>query len=197
MKHTDATIRRAHKEDAPVLARLINFAGEGIPLWIWRQSAASDEEAFAVGAQRAARDSGGFSYSNAHVAEFDGQVAAMLLGYRLPDPYDTGDLNEVPDVVRPLIELESRAAGSWYLNAIASFEHYRGRGIGSSLMSLALELARKSGATTLSLIVAQENQGAFRLYQREGYTALASRPVIPFPGCAFSGDWVLMTRPVT
>jgi ribosomal protein S18 acetylase RimI-like enzyme len=197
MKHGDSRIRPAGKGDAAPLAKLINLAGEGIPLWLWRRNAASDEEAFAIGAQRAARDSGGFSYTNAHVAEVDGQVAAMLLGYRLPDPYDAGDLDEVPDVVRPLLELESRAPGSWYLNAIATFANCRGRGVGSRLMSLALERARESGATTISLIVAQKNQGACRLYQREGYTHLESCPVIPFPGCSFSGDWLLMAREVT
>ena len=197
MKRSEPRIRPAGQDDASALARLINLAGEGIPLWLWRRDAASDEEAFAIGAQRAARDSGGFSYTNAHVAEVDGQVAAMLLGYRLPDPYDIDDLDEAPEVVRPLIELESQAPGSWYLNAIATFENFRGRGVGSRLMSLALERARESGATELSLIVAQENQGAFRLYQREGYTPGESRPVIPFPGCSFSGDWVLMTRGVT
>jgi ribosomal protein S18 acetylase RimI-like enzyme len=197
MKRNDLQIRPAKQDDAPALARLINLAGEGIPLWLWRQNAACDEEAFAIGAQRAARDFGGFSYTNAHVAEVDGQVAAMLLGYRLPDPYDTSVLDEAPEVVRPLIELESQAPGSWYLNAIATFEKFRGRGVGSRLMLLALELACESGADALSLIVAQENKGAFRLYQREGYTPSASRPVIPFPGCAFSGEWVLMTRQLT
>ena len=196
MKHGEPQIRSAGQDDAPALARLINLAGEGIPLWLWRHNAASDEAAFAIGAQRAARDSGGFSYTNAHVAEVDGQVAAMLLGYRLPDPYDTGDINEAPDVVRPLIELESQAPGSWYLNAIATFENYRGRRVGSRLMSLAGDLAQQSGASTISLIVARENEGAFRLYQRQGYKAGERRPVIPFPGCTFSGDWILMTRSV-
>ena len=196
MKHSDPEIRPARENDAPMLARLINLAGEGIPLWLWQQSASSDEEAFAIGAQRAARDSGGFSYTNAFVAEVDSQVAAMLLGYRLPDPYDAGDLDALPDVVRPLVELESEAPGTWYLNAIATFSDFRGRGIGSRLMSRALGLAKESGATTISLIVAEENRGALRLYQREGYKAVAARPVIAFPGCTFAGDWVLMTRSV-
>ena len=124
----------------------------------------------------------------------NGKVAAMLLGYRLPDPYAVGDLNDAPQVVRPLIELESLAPGSWYVNAIATFSDYRGRGIGSGLMALARELAQQSGAQKISLIVAQENQGAFRLYRREGYEAGASRPVVSYPGCTFSGDWLLMSR---
>ncbi len=197
MKASDTLIRRARRDDAATLAALINIAGEGIPLWLWQQTAADEQDALAIGAQRAARDSGGFSYTNAHVAEIDGAVAAMLLGYRLSNPYDTGDLDEIPAVVRPLIELESLAPGSWYVNAIATLDNYRGRGLGSKLMRLAEDLAHQSGADTLSLIVARENEGAFRLYQRLGYIARASRPLAPFPGCNLSGDWVLMTRPLT
>lgn len=73
-------------------------------------------------ALRAARESGGFSYRNAHVAERDGRVVAMLLGYRLPEPYDAGDLEALPSVVRPLVELEALAPGSWYVNAVAALE---------------------------------------------------------------------------
>lgn len=192
----DTLIRPARKKDAPVLAKLINIAGEGIPLWLWQQSTGSEEDALSLGAERAARDTGGFSYTNAYVAELESGPAAMLLGYRLPDPYDTGDLDEVPAVVRPLIELESLAPGSWYVNAIATFDSARGRGLGSRLLELTHALAGDTGASTLSLIVAGENQGAFRLYRREGYKPVATRPVVPFPGCHFGGDWILMTCPV-
>ena len=196
MAMSEPVIRPARKEDAAALARLLDIAGEGIPQWLWQQSAGAGEDALSVGARRAARDSGGFSYTNAHVAELEGGIAAMLLGYRLPDPYDTGDLDEVPAVVRPLIELESLAPGFWYVNAIATVEKARGHGLGTRLLALAHTLARHAGATSLGLIVARANERAFHLYQREGYEAVATRPVIPFPGCHFSGDWVLMSRPV-
>jgi ribosomal protein S18 acetylase RimI-like enzyme len=193
----DYLIRPARKTDAPALAKLINIAGEGIPLWLWRQSAGNDEDAMSLGAQRAARETGGFSYRNAHVAEANGEVQAMLLGYRLAEPSGTDEPDELPAVVRPLVELESLAPGSWYVNAIATLDQARGRGLGTQLLALAHTLARESGAAVLSLIVASENRGAFRLYQRQGYETVSRRPVVPFPGCHFAGDWVLMTRPVS
>lgn len=190
-------IRQARQDDCRALAELINIAGEGIPQWLWQQAASGSEDAMSVGAARAAGDSGGFSYTNAHVVELnDGAIAAMLLGYRLADPYDSGDSASAPEVVRPLIELESLAPGTWYINAIATFEDWRGEGLGSQLLALAHELASASGADALSLIVASENRGANRLYQRQGYTVRASRPVVGFPGCRFSGDWLLMCKPV-
>lgn len=120
----------------------------------------------------------------------------MLLGYRLADPYDAGDLEGLPAVVRPMVELESLVPGSWYINALATLEGERGLGVGSRLLELAHVLARASGATRLSIIVARENEGAARLYARCGYAPQASRPVVPYPGLVLGGDWVLMSREV-
>lgn len=180
--------------DAGALAELLNLAGEGIPAFIWGQLAESGETALDVGAQRAAERKGSFSHGAAVVAEVEGQVAGMLLGYRLPDPYVTGDLQDYPEIVRPLIELEALAPGSWYVNAVATFEHCRGLGIGSKLMAAAEQIARKSTARRMSLIVAAENIRAKHLYEKLAYRPVATRAVIPFPGFAHGGDWVLMIR---
>ena len=187
-------IRDAVPEDAPALAELMNAAGEGLPAWLWSQMAGPDEEAMAFGTRRVAGTDSGFSYRNAHVAEHDGTITGMLLGYRLDDPYDVSALDDCPDVVRPLLELESMAPGSWYINAIATVPAARGQGIGSRLMQHAEELAERSGSSTLSLIVARDNVGAVRLYERLGYQPVALRPIIDFPGCHHSGNWMLMTR---
>ncbi|MFP4597447.1 MAG: GNAT family N-acetyltransferase [Persicimonas sp.] len=189
------TIRPATKRDAATLARLVDLAGEGLPSWLWARSAQDGEDAFEVGQRRAVREEGGFSYRNAHVIEVDGQVAGMLLGYRLPEPYEVGDLSELPEVVRPLVELEAQAPGTWYVNAVAVFEAFRGRGLGTQLMDLAEQLARDSGADELSLIVAENNDGARRLYERLGYEVRAGRPGSSADGFSHEGDWVLMTKP--
>lgn len=188
-------IRDARPDDAPALARLIDFAGEGIPAWLWSQSAAPGQTAEQVGCERAAREEGGFSYRNASVCvEPSGAVAGMLLSYRQPDPYDLPDLEELPAVVRPLVELEAAAPGTWYVNAVAAFPEFRGRGVGTRLMQLAESLARGAGAPGVSLIVAEENRGAKRLYDRLDYRVTARAPVVPWPGAVHGGDWLLMVR---
>ena len=188
--------RRAEQADAPTLARLIDIAGEGIPRYLWSQSATGTDSPFDVGTRRAAREQGSFSYRNAFVLEADGAVAGMLLGYRQPKPYPEVDLAHIPAVVRPLIELESLVPGSWYANALALLPDYRGRGLGSQLLGLARAFAEESGARQLSLIVASENTGACRLYERSGYRAVARRPVIDFPGATHGGAWILMVQDI-
>jgi ribosomal protein S18 acetylase RimI-like enzyme len=189
------SMRPAAPADARVLAMLVDLAGEGIPSYLWGQQAAPGQDPLDVGAARAARDQGGFSYRNAWVAELQGQAAGMLLGYPQPDPYGIGALDELPPVVRPLVELESLSPGSWYVNAVAVMPDRQGQGIGSKLMALAGELARRAACPTLSLIVAGENTAAVALYRRLGYAEVAHRPVVAFPGCRHGGAWLLMTRP--
>lgn len=189
-------IRSARKSDAAALAILVDIAGEGMPSYMWSRMREPGQSAFEVGRARASREEGAFSWRNAQVAEIDGEVAACLVDYRLDDPYDTGDLSKLPDLVRPLIALEAKAPGSWYVNVLATFPEFRGRGIGARLLALAEERGRAQGARSASIIVASENTGAVRLYARTGYAEVARAPVVEFPGCAHGGDWVLMVKPI-
>lgn len=190
-----AAFRPARTMDAALLAQLIDLAGEGIPAWLWRKQAAPGESPLDVGTRRAAREEGGFSYRNAWVIEHEGRAVGMLLGYVQPDPFETGPLEELPRVVRPLVELEALAPGSWYVNAVAVVPGQRGRGLGSALMQHAAALARSAGCGQLSLIVAGENAAAARLYRRLGYREVAARPIVPFEGFHYGGEWLLMVRP--
>lgn len=188
-------LRSARKDDAEALALLIDIAGEGFGMHLWAQAAGPGETPLQVGMRRAQREEGGFSYRHATVAEIDGKVSGLLLGYRLADPYDTGDLAALPEMVRPLVELEAEAPGSWYVNALAVFPEHRGKGIGSALLAEAERIARKTRCRALSIIVADQNVGAKRLYQRTGYRVVARRPLAAFPGFPHAGDWVLMMKP--
>lgn len=176
------------------MAELIDMAAEGLASWLWSQSASPGQDPLEVGMERARRDEGSFSYRNTHVAEFDGEVIAMLMGYRQPDIFELVDTSELPDPIRPLVELEAGAPASWYVNALAVRPQHRGRGIGRDLLRHARALAAETGARGLSLIAAEENEGAVRLYQREGYSIVDRRPLIKYAGCRHGGDWVLMTR---
>ena len=190
------TFRPAVKADASALAVLVDIAGEGLPAHLWSTLRAPGQSILEVGRERAARETGGFSYRNALVAEVEGEIAACLVGYRLDDPYDLGDLEQAPPVVRPLVLLEAKARGSWYVNVLATFPEFRRCGIGIELLGIAEGKAREEGAHALSVIVAAENERAARLYAAAGYEALATEPIFAFPGCPHGGDWLLMVKPL-
>ena len=78
-------IRAATPDDAPALADFVEFASEGLALRVWSKLAGPDGDAWAVGRERARRETGSFSYRNAFVLEADGSAAAGLIGYPLPD----------------------------------------------------------------------------------------------------------------
>lgn len=187
-------IRDATKDDAEHLAFLINLAGEGLPEFLWQEMAGEGQDPLAVGALRAAREAGAFSFRNARIAEIDNSVAGMLLSYRLPDPYEIGGLDDYPAPVRPLVKLEAEVPGSWYVNAIATYEQFRGRGVASALMANCRDMAEAAQATKLSLIVASENTSAHALYLKLGYREIASRALVSYPGGPDGGRWLLMVE---
>jgi ribosomal protein S18 acetylase RimI-like enzyme len=188
------TFRPAAKADAAALAVLVDIAGEGMPSYMWSTLAAPGQSVLELGRERAARSEGGFSYKNAIVAEIDGEIAASLVGYRLDDPYNLDGLDDIPAIVHPLVRLEAKAPGSWYVNVLATFPEFRRKGIGARLLAIAEERAREQRAPSLSVIVGGWNESAARLYTSAGYAALASEKAILFPGCPHHGDWVLMVR---
>ncbi|NND48700.1 MAG: GNAT family N-acetyltransferase [Rhizobiales bacterium] len=190
------TIRPATAADAPSMAILVDIAAHGLAAYFW-SAAVRRGEAYSVleiGRQRAMRDEGSFSWRNASIAEIDDQIAAMLIGYRQPDEPEDVDLDELDPVIRPLMELEPLSAGTWYVNVLASFAEFRGRGAGSALMGKAEEIARSTDARGLSLIVENTNEAASRLYQRLGFREIARKPFHPFPGSTPIESWVLMER---
>jgi ribosomal protein S18 acetylase RimI-like enzyme len=189
-----ALFRPATKADASALAVLVDIAGEGMPAYMWSTLAAPGQSVLEFGRERAQRDSGGFSWRNAVVAEIGGEVAACLVGYRLDDPYDLGALAGTPEIVQPLVKLEAKSPGSWYVNVLATFPEFRRLGIGAKLLDIAESNGREASVPALSVIVGSWNEAAMRLYGRAGYAAVASEPAIPFPGSPNKGDWVLMVK---
>lgn len=160
------------------MAELVNMAGEGLPLYLWSRQTPPGGSPWATGRERAKRDSGAFSYRNTILREQDGQVAACLIGYpleKLPGPADYTDL---PPLVVPMQELEDTVPGTWYVNVLATYPEHRGRGYGRELLTLAETIAQDHGCRGMSIIVMDSNEGARRLYERQGYIEQARRPMV-------------------
>jgi len=187
-------IERAKREDARQLAYLINLAGEGIPDFLWSGMTEGSETPLDVGERRASRDEGGFSYKNARVIRQDSLVSGLIISYQLEDPYIVENIEEYPEVVRPLVLLESEMPGSWYVNAIATKEEFRGQGIAKCLLQEAELNAINQGIKFMSLIVASENTLAKGLYLKIGYESISSLPVVDYQGALHAGNWELMVK---
>ena len=194
-----ASIRPAVPADATHLACFVDMASGGMALRLWETLRAPHQTLFEVGRSRALREDGAFSFRNAHIAEVDGAVAAGLVGYVIAPEHDAtrrapgaGEAAKLPAMVRPLVELEALVPGHWYVNILATYPEYRGRGIGAALLAHAEGRARAAGSHDMALIVASQEEGARRLYHRIGYRELARRQRVD--GSPDGGAWVLMAK---
>ena len=185
--------RPALIEDAPILAELVNHAGDGLPLHLWSKMASPGESAWEVGRRRAARAEGGFSYRNAIIIEHGGACAGCLIGYEIPDaPEPIG--SDLPAMFVPLQELENLAPGAWYVNVLAVRPQFRGLGLGTRLLDVADETGRALGKRGMSVIVSDANPGARRLYLRCGYREEDTREMVKDDWQNDGRNWVLLTK---
>ena len=176
------------------MADLVNIAGEGMPLYLWTKMASAGESPWTIGQQRAKRESGGFSYRNAVLREDGGCVASALIGYPLPDEPEPTDYAELPAMFVPLQQLEDLVPGTWYVNVLATYPDYRGKGYGAGLLSVAEQIAAHTGKSGLSIIVSDANSGARRLYKRQGYAQIADRPMVKEAWQNPGENWVLLRK---
>lgn len=189
-------IKQATKGDCRSIAELALLAGEGIPAYFWLQAKKPGQALEDVGAQKAASETENFSYRNVQLAIVENTIAGMLLAYRLPESEHAEKLDDFPEFIRPLIELEHSAPGSFYINMLATYPKYRNRAVGTTLMAYANRLAAQAGCVRISVEVFEQNSGALRLYQRLGYSIVEKRRVIPHPCHPYTGEIVLLTKDV-
>lgn len=194
MSEDAISYRSAMPDDGDALAQLINFAGEGLPLYLWERMAEPGETAWDVGRRRARREVGAFSYRNAVVASTEQAVVACLIAYPIPPQPEPINYHDLPAMFVPLQELENLAPDTWYVNVLAAFPEYRGRGIGTHLLEIAEEAAAAAGHRGLSIIVSDANTSALRLYQRCGYRLIDKRPMVKEQWQNPGRDWLLLIK---
>jgi ribosomal protein S18 acetylase RimI-like enzyme len=185
--------RQATPQDAGALADFVDFASEGLALQVWSRIAGPGRDAWAVGRERARRERGSFSYRNALVVETEKGLAAGLIGYPLPDQ-PAAIAPDTPAMFVPLQELENLAPGSWYVNVLAAYPEHRGKGLGTALLALADRIAAELHRPNLSIVVADANAGARRLYERCGYREAGRRRMRKDGWINAGTDWVLLMK---
>lgn len=186
--------RQAVPADAMAMAELVNMAGEGMPLYLWTSMAGEGQSPWDVGVERAQRKTGGFSYRNTIVREESGKVIAALVGYPLEDDPAPVDYSDMPSMFVPLQQLEDMVPGTWYVNVLATYPEFRGKGIGSQLLAIAEDIAAALAKRGLSIIVADTNLSARRLYERHGYLEIATREMVKESWAHTGNNWVLLVK---
>ena len=186
--------RMATPDDAHAMTELINFAGEGMPVYLWTRMIEGDESPWEIGRQRARRETGSFSYLNTVVRQDGDAVVAALIGYPLADVPEPVDYDDIPKMFVPLQQLEDLAAGTWYVNVLASYPECRGKGYGTDLLEIADRLGKDTGRSGMSIIVSDANDGARRLYERCGYTETARREMVKDDWDNRGENWILLEK---
>jgi ribosomal protein S18 acetylase RimI-like enzyme len=185
--------RRATVDDAETLADLVEFASEGLALYLWTKIAGPGRDPWHIGRERVLSETNGLSYRNAVIAEVSGQPASGLISYPLedkPDPISS----ELPAVLVPLHELMNQALDTWYVHVLAAYPKHRGSGQGSALLAEADTFAASAGKRGLSLVVSDNNTGARRLYEHCGYREAAHCQMVKEQWQHPGTNWVLLTK---
>ena len=192
----EVVLRPARPGDCRRIAELFRISSDGVADYIWStlQADYPGLSLLDIGERRYARENTAFSYQNCLVVEQGGAVIAMLHAFVIAAREQAPAHADVDPVLRPYAELE--APGSLYISSIAVAPEWRGQGLGTRLLAAVRERAQRLGCPSLSLICLAQNTGARRLYEREGFTVIDRREVVPHPMIHGAGEALLMTAPV-
>lgn len=182
-------MRLATAADGRALAELINFAGEGIPLWLWRRMAKPGEDPWVIGAARQAQRA---ERGEVVVVDRGEGVLAAMTGYPLTAPEPVTD--DMPPLLRVLQEMENTVVGTWYLNVLATYPAARGRGFGKRLVAHGEKIARHLALPAVTIIVSDHNFDARRLYERLGYREVLRRTMVKQDWVNHSTEWILIRK---
>ncbi|MCV6584177.1 MAG: GNAT family N-acetyltransferase [Marinibacterium sp.] len=194
MTQLPAPFRFANPGDAAPLAELANMAGHGLPLHIWTLQARKGRSPWVIGRNRQAHLArlGQIVVADQGAGPF-GAFTHHAIGPRdTPAPCDP----QAPALTRPLMELERLLPQSLYLSSIACFPDHRNCGLGTQMLSCAAGLAQDLGHDRLSMIVADINDGARRLYGRLGFEEIGRHDRLDDDWDGDITAWILLSKPI-
>lgn len=192
---TGFTICPASVDEAADLARLAVLASDGLTLATWEDMRVGDETAMQVGCNRAARQSGAFSYANADIAMQDLKVIAAIVTYAMRPDTNSIAPADVPPVFRPLLALEARAVPSWYINILATYPEARGQGVATGLIGEVEKRAKTANFRHLSLIVG-DNNPARKLYESLGFNEVSREQAVHDSHNSRDDNWILLKKKI-
>ena len=163
----ELNIRKATINDAPLISSVVAMA-------IGEESAIlyGGENYMNVFEEIALLENSQYSYRNAFVAEVDGKAAGAVVAYDGAELYPLRKTTlEIiyKHTAKELQMADETDSSEFYLDSLAVFPEYRGRGIGAKLILAVKEKAFNEYNKNLGLLVDFENPDAERLYQSVGF----------------------------
>ena len=185
--------------DALYCARLISIAAHGMAEAVYAGLVPGQSTEQIIADRRIRTEGRASSCGNWWLAEgAGGEIAGGLNAYpldgQLQPPRDDELGEERIRLLRPVVELEAEAPGTYFVNILAVFPAYRHAGLGVRLLELAESEARAIGMNALSLTTFEADSRLVGYYQRLGFAAVASRPLVPHERLAVAGNFILMVK---
>ncbi|AYW46997.1 GNAT family N-acetyltransferase [Tetragenococcus osmophilus] len=177
-------IRFATSKDAPKIAELVLVILKDMELPILEKA---DDQLILKVLEEAMKDPDyRYGYHRGLVNEVDGEVAGIAFGYfaseeetideSLKKALDKFDLAD-----QSLFTEQESFAGEWYLDTLCVDKNYRGKGVGSELLTAAQVFAAKSGASVIGLCVDHQNEKAQHLYEEKGFKVVGEQVLSDHP----------------
>jgi len=191
---TALRLRAAERRDAAELAVLVEIASHGFATWLWYGAVKRGETDTAMeqGRSRLRMDDEPGAWKDATVAEWDGEVAGVSIGYDLDE--NVRDMVAPHPVIKPLLDLQVLVVGSRFIDSLGVYRHHRGKGIGRALLAHEID---KANGRQVSLITESHNEPALALYAANGFAEKARLPAVPLFEDSKRHEWVLLARNMT
>lgn len=185
------SLRAAEPRDAADLAILVDLASHGFATWLWYGAVMRGEADTALeqGRARMRMDDEPGAWKDATVAEWDGEIAGVSIGYELDE--SVREIVPAHPVIKPLLDLQVEVIGSRFIDSLGVYRHHRHKGIAKAL--LAQEMTKARGGR-ISLITESHNETALALYAASGFAETARLPAVPLFEDSKRHEWVLLAR---
>jgi len=163
--------RNALRNDIPFISRLIEIASGGFIDYLYN-GIFPDKTTNQIIQDKLNGKEPSMNWEDCILAESEGGVAGLSLSY----PAHLYRITSEMERIIPEERLEKvrgnyseKVENSWYLDSLAVFPEYTGKGIGGRLIDYTKARALERGFDVLSLSVFADNKVALDLYLRHGF----------------------------
>lgn len=191
---TALVVRAAERGDAAELAVLVDIASHGFATWLWYGAVmrGTKDTAMEQGRSRMRDDHEPGAWRDATLAEWDGEIAGVSIGYDLDE--SVREIVAPHPVIKPLLDLQVEVIGSRFIDSLGVYRHHRGKGIGRALLAHEID---KAQWRQVSLITESHNETALALYAANGFAEKARLAAVPLFEDSKRHEWVLLARNMT